>query len=62
MGVYLVLSVQSTPFLNENCDDVTVSHHSGTVQGCLVTLGRKITQNTAGLGKIMLKYSPELFA
>lgn len=28
---HLVLPVQCTPFLNERCDDITVSHHSCSV-------------------------------
>lgn len=35
---HLVLSVQGTSLLDKRCEDLSVSHHSGPVQGCLVTL------------------------
>lgn len=38
---YLVLSIQSTPFLNERCYDIGVPYNSSPVQCCLIPLQKE---------------------
>lgn len=38
---YLVLSVQSTPLLNQSCYNIGVPYNSSPVQCCLITLQKE---------------------